>query len=354
MEQEDNQQYTYTIEEKTGNIVKVEKANEEQKKQKKSSKVIIALWCTAIGLHAINSIGVDTIMEKVTNTQTIEVDHEINNVSRNDVLQELVSDGLTLEEAEKKVLAAEEKAANEMGALTELEAENLENGNTIKDAASFLSQTNDYEQLAPKQSNTDNRELLIQSLVNSGLTLEEAEKKVLAAEEKAANEMGALTELEAENLENGNTTKDAASFLNQTNDYETIVSAPIKEKVTEVSEVDKMEAIMPAFDYNSEIDKVLNGQKQVYESADRAINNREGIDNNKLYMPSFENAEIGAIYTQNGDQLVKISLEQAENIVTNGGQVAMLVENEEQGIGYISVGSENNEEYGDEVNSISK
>ena len=279
MEQEDNQQYTYTIEEKTGNIVKVEKANEEQKKQKKSSKVIIALWCTAIGLHAINSIGVDTIMEKVTNTQTIEVDHEINNVSRNDVLQELVSDGLTLEEAEKKVLAAEEKAANEMGALTELEAENLENGNT---------------------------------------------------------------------------TKDAASFLNQTNDYETIVSAPIKEKVTEVSEVDKMEAIMPAFDYNSEIDKVLNGQKQVYESADRAINNREGIDNNKLYMPSFENAEIGAIYTQNGDQLVKISLEQAENIVTNGGQVAMLVENEEQGIGYISVGSENNEEYGDEVNSISK
>ena len=90
--------------------------------------------------------------------------------------------------------------------------------------------------------------------------------------------------------------------------------------------------------YESVVDDILAGEKDVYISSDRAINDQGAIGVDNLYKPSFENADVGAIYKLEDGQPVKISLEEAENIVENGGTVSVAVENEEVGIGFVAIG----------------
>lgn len=92
--------------------------------------------------------------------------------------------------------------------------------------------------------------------------------------------------------------------------------------------------------YENAIDNVLEGKTTIYTSADRAINDQDGITVDGLYTPSFENADLGSIYKQEDGKVVKVSFEEAQNIVANGGQVGVLVENEGEGIGFVSVGGE--------------
>ena len=68
MEQNTNQ--TYTIEEKTGKIIKVEEANEKQKRQKLMLRAKIVALCTAIGVVGIAAFSSDISKKSKSNNQT--------------------------------------------------------------------------------------------------------------------------------------------------------------------------------------------------------------------------------------------------------------------------------------------
>ena len=135
-----------------------------------------------------------------------------------------------------------------------------------------------------------------------------------------------------------------------------------EEKVEEaIAEIDQQDLVKEETEkdennfetnYNSVVDDILSGDKDVYISADRAINNQEKIGINNLYEPSFENAEVGAIYKLEDGTPIKVTLDEAENIVENGGTVSVAVENEEVGIGFVSIGG--NDTVEENTTSMSK
>lgn len=88
--------------------------------------------------------------------------------------------------------------------------------------------------------------------------------------------------------------------------------------------------------YKSANTQVINEEIPLYTSADRALNDQEAVTN--VYKPSFENADSTRIYKLEDGNLVKVSYEEAQNIVENGGQVSVALENDGVGIGYVSIG----------------
>ena len=81
METKTNQ--TYTIDEKTGNIIKVEEANEKQKKQKLMLKAKIAALCTAIAISGIAVFTSKTSKSNNLNNETVTTELD-NNQEKND------------------------------------------------------------------------------------------------------------------------------------------------------------------------------------------------------------------------------------------------------------------------------
>lgn len=105
-----------------------------------------------------------------------------------------------------------------------------------------------------------------------------------------------------------------------------------------IEEMDEVKEDIPSFEenYKSANVKVMNEETPLYASADRALNGQEAVGS--VYKPSFENADSTKIYKLEDDNLVKISYEEAQNIVENGGQVSVALENDGVGIGYVTLG----------------
>ena len=85
------------------------------------------------------------------------------------------------------------------------------------------------------------------------------------------------------------------------------------------------------------IDKTLTGENTVYTSVDKAIENKEGIDTNKLYKPSWENAEVGSYYTYEDGKITKVSEEEAEQLYKEGKNVVVSAENNNIDIGFTNI-----------------
>lgn len=85
MEQNTNQ--TYTIEEKTGKIIKVEEANEKQRLQKQSLKVKIAALCIALGVTGIGgytALHANNTNEVPTNSIQTDMDNSIDAIKESE------------------------------------------------------------------------------------------------------------------------------------------------------------------------------------------------------------------------------------------------------------------------------
>jgi len=179
----------YTINDESGRIVELEKANEELRKQKQSLKSTLKILFAAITISNISNF-IEVVPDIVTNVNTVYEDTK-NDVKENET-QALVNSGLTLEEAT---------------------------------AIETLLETNEQDL---RTTGDANRDKLLQDLIDSGLTEEEAQKTILAAEEKAANEQGLHTEAEYNEMisaiDKGISTEEQRELANQQlinyNDYE--------------------------------------------------------------------------------------------------------------------------------------
>lgn len=114
-------------------------------------------------------------------------------------------------------------------------------------------------------------------------------------------------------------------------DTVTMVDQTIKEMDEEKEESTSFEE-----NYKSANTQVMNEEIPLYTSADRALNGQEAVAS--VYKPSFENADSTRIYKLEDGNLVKVSYEEAQNIVENGGQVSVALENDGVGIGYVAIG----------------
>lgn len=87
-------------------------------------------------------------------------------------------------------------------------------------------------------------------------------------------------------------------------------------------------------DLSQALSNILNSNSEVYTSADRAINNTNGL---QPYTESWQNAEPSAYYKIEDNQLQKMNETEANNYYQDGGNVAVRMDNNGTPIGYVSV-----------------
>lgn len=92
-------------------------------------------------------------------------------------------------------------------------------------------------------------------------------------------------------------------------------------------------------DLSQALSNILNSNSEVYTSADRAINNTNGL---QPYTESWQNAEPSAYYKIEDNQLQKINETEANNYYQDGGNVAVRMDNNGTPIGYVSVDQQEN------------
>lgn len=92
-------------------------------------------------------------------------------------------------------------------------------------------------------------------------------------------------------------------------------------------------------DLNQALSNILNSNSEVYTSADRAINNTNGL---QPYTESWQNAEPSAYYKIEDNQLQKMNETEANNYYQDGGNVAVRMDNNGTPIGYVSVDQQEN------------
>ena len=82
---------------------------------------------------------------------------------------------------------------------------------------------------------------------------------------------------------------------------------------------------------------VLDGGTNVYGSFTDASNSVNSIDTNKLYAPSWENAQGGAYYKEEDGRRTQISNEEAEQLFQDGEKIVQMIENDGVPIGFVNV-----------------
>ena len=92
-------------------------------------------------------------------------------------------------------------------------------------------------------------------------------------------------------------------------------------------------------DLSQALSNILNSNSEVYTSADRAINNTNGL---QPYTESWQNAEPSAYYKIEDNQLQKMNETEANNYYQDGGNVAVRMDNNGTSIGYVSVEQQEN------------
>lgn len=92
-------------------------------------------------------------------------------------------------------------------------------------------------------------------------------------------------------------------------------------------------------DLSQALSNILNSNSEVYTSADRAINNKNGL---QPYTESWQNAEPSAYYKIEDNQLQKMNETEANNYYQDGGNVAVRMDNNGTPIGYVSVDQQEN------------
>lgn len=92
-------------------------------------------------------------------------------------------------------------------------------------------------------------------------------------------------------------------------------------------------------DLSQALSNILNSNSEVYTSADRAINNANGL---QPYTESWQNAEPSAYYKIEDNQLQKMNETEANNYYQDGGNVAVRMDNNGTPIGYVSVDQQEN------------
>lgn len=92
-------------------------------------------------------------------------------------------------------------------------------------------------------------------------------------------------------------------------------------------------------DLSQDLSNILNSNSEVYTSADRAINNTNGL---QPYTESWQNAEPSAYYKIEDNQLQKMNETEANNYYQDGGNVAVRMDNNGTPIGYVSVDQQEN------------
>lgn len=92
-------------------------------------------------------------------------------------------------------------------------------------------------------------------------------------------------------------------------------------------------------DLSQALSNILNSNSEVYTSADRAINNTNGL---QPYTESWKNAEPSAYYKIEDNQLQKMNETEANNYYQDGGNVAVRMDNNGTPIGYVSVDQQEN------------
>lgn len=92
-------------------------------------------------------------------------------------------------------------------------------------------------------------------------------------------------------------------------------------------------------DLSQALSNILNSNSEVYTSADRAINNTNGL---QPYTESWQNAEPSAYYKIEDNQIQKMNETEANNYYQDGGNVAVRMDNNGTPIGYVSVDQQEN------------
>lgn len=92
-------------------------------------------------------------------------------------------------------------------------------------------------------------------------------------------------------------------------------------------------------DLSQVLSNILNSNSEVYTSADRAINNTNGL---QPYTESWQNAKPSAYYKIEDNQLQKMNETEANNYYQDGGNVAVRMDNNGTPIGYVSVDQQEN------------
>ena len=92
-------------------------------------------------------------------------------------------------------------------------------------------------------------------------------------------------------------------------------------------------------DLSQALSNILNSNSEVYTSADRTINNTNGL---QPYTESWQNAEPSAYYKIEDNQLQKMNETEANNYYQDGGNVAVRMDNNGTPIGYVSVDQQEN------------
>lgn len=92
-------------------------------------------------------------------------------------------------------------------------------------------------------------------------------------------------------------------------------------------------------DLSQALSNILNSNSEVYTSADRAINNTNGL---QPYTESWQNAKPSAYYKIEDNQLQKMNETEANNYYQDGGNVAVRMDNNGTPIGYVSVDQQEN------------
>ena len=92
-------------------------------------------------------------------------------------------------------------------------------------------------------------------------------------------------------------------------------------------------------DLSQALSNILNSNSEIYTSADRAINNTNGL---QPYTESWQNAEPSAYYKIEDNQLQKMTETEANSYYQDGGNVAVRMDNNGTPIGYVSVDQQEN------------
>lgn len=92
-------------------------------------------------------------------------------------------------------------------------------------------------------------------------------------------------------------------------------------------------------DLSQALSNILNSNSEVYTSADRAINDTNGL---QPYAESWQNAEPSAYYKIEDNQLQKMTEAEANSYYQDGGNVAVRMDNNGTPIGYVSVDQQEN------------
>lgn len=91
---------------------------------------------------------------------------------------------------------------------------------------------------------------------------------------------------------------------------------------------------------------ILAGTAKVYTQENNAFDGSNYIQQDNLYAPSWQNAEVGAFYANENGNITQISREEAETRYNNGEDVVAKMENDGVGIGFINLDKDNQENIG--------